>query len=90
MKILVYPPNKPPYTHDITTFKELQDLVGGRVEISYPANMPYPIAINEDGQALQLEPNLHWAISHKPPPCRSDCGGRAAPLPARHSGCIAC
>ena len=68
MKILVYPPNKPPYTHDITTFKEIQDLVGGYVQVTQPLNSNSPIAVNEDGQSLNLTPNPHWPISQVTPP----------------------
>lgn len=67
MKIIVCPPNEQRYCKEITTFKQLQDTVGGYVQVTQIANEPtLVLAVNEDGQQLNLEPNREFPLTHDP------------------------
>lgn len=63
MKAFIYPPNKPRYETEITSFKQLQEAVGGYVEIVRIENDSTKVlAVNEDGQALDLPPNKQFPL----------------------------
>ena len=61
MKAIICPPDKPRYEKAITSFSQLQEAVGGYVEIVRVENDPTKVlAVNEDGQALELPPNKQF------------------------------
>ena len=79
MKILVVEPGKHPYEKEIEgTLKEMQKIVGGRIQALYPFRDEVGVVCNDDGISLQMPFNRKideecyirrwgWRIS---PPCR--------------------
>ena len=57
IRVLVVEPEKPPYEREISTLKEMQEIVGGHFEAA--GYLPYPVMIvcNEDGMRLNLPQN---------------------------------
>lgn len=63
MKAIICPVDKPRYEKEVSSFTQLQDAVGGYVEIVRVENDPTKVlAVNEDGQALELPPNKQFPI----------------------------
>ena len=76
MKILVVEPGKHPYEKEIEgTLKEMQKIVGGRIQALYPFRDEVGVVCNDDGISLQnvtysarsSSAGWGWRIS---PPCR--------------------
>lgn len=58
MKVLIVEPKTKPYVKEIeSNLKELQQIVGGRIEVLYPFNDKACIICNEEGKIHGLEPN---------------------------------
>lgn len=57
MKVLICEPHKRPYVKDIEhTLENLQEIVGGYIEVLYPFD-DVAIVANEEGLLIGLEPN---------------------------------
>lgn len=55
MKILVVEPGKQPYEKEIEgTLKEMQKIVGGRIQALYPFRDEVGVVCNDDGISLQM------------------------------------
>ncbi len=55
MKILVVEPGKHPYEKEIEgTLKEMQKIVGGRIQALYPFRDEVGVVCNDDGISLQM------------------------------------
>ena len=55
MKILVVEPGKHPYEKEIEcTLKEMQKIVGGRIQTLYPFRDEVGVVCNDDGISLQM------------------------------------
>ena len=55
MKILVVEPGKHPYEKEIEcTLKEMQKIVGGRIQTLYPFSDEVGVVCNDDGISLQM------------------------------------
>lgn len=55
MKILVVEPGKHPYEKEIeSTLKEMQKIVGGRIQALYPFRDEVGVVCNDDGISLQM------------------------------------
>ena len=55
MKILVVEPGKHPYEQEIEgTLKEMQKIVGGRIQALYPFRDEVGVVCNDDGISLQM------------------------------------
>lgn len=59
MKVTVYPTNQPPKTVEISTFSDLQKLVGGYIEVAKSTSMG-DLLVNEEGLPMNLPRNQHY------------------------------
>lgn len=58
MRILVIEPLKPPYSKDISgTLEEMQAIVGGYIQATYPFDDPIALVCNEEGKLIGLPQN---------------------------------
>ena len=67
MQVTVYPTEGASYQKTVKTFKEIQELVDGYVEIvtiRLSDNHPIQCAINEEGQIRNLPANPHVTIEY--------------------------
>lgn len=67
MQVTVYPTEGASYQQTVKSFKDIQGLVDGYVEIvtiRLSDNHPVPCAINEEGQLFNLPANPHVTIEH--------------------------
>ena len=54
---LLIKPNEEPVVVEVKSFKDLQDLVSGYVEVVNLSNDLFKLIVNEDGKLLNLPPN---------------------------------
>jgi hypothetical protein len=59
MKVTVYPTNQPPYAVVISTFSDLQKIVGGDIQVAKETSMG-DLLVNEEGLPLSLPRNQHY------------------------------
>ncbi len=57
MKVLVIEPGKTPYQKEVVGLEEMQQVVGGYIEVCYPFEDLVAIVCNEEGKILRLPLN---------------------------------
>jgi len=68
MNVKVYPPNTPAYTTQISSFRDLQAMVKGYVEICTIGGKDH--AVNDAGLLVGLLPNMHFGHQNNGWPLR--------------------